>query len=174
MPRGTPQRGDLTGQTRQKLAEENAKELLERQKEVGLVNQVEVIEEAEGIFDPATGEVIEMPEDAQAKVEALAEPQSVEEDPVLDPAVKYPGYDPMKDLQDMQQQRQDKPYHNPLEVDEAPVTVEGEWKIIRVNTDIEEMTYGISNPPYTFLRGHRYRVPKPLYTWLESRGVIYH
>jgi hypothetical protein len=54
-----------------------------------------------------------------------------------------------------------------------PLTVEDEWKVIRVNTDIEEMTYG-AGTSYTFQRGRRYRVPRGLYDWLESRGVVYH
>jgi hypothetical protein len=53
------------------------------------------------------------------------------------------------------------------------MTVESEWRVIRVNTDIEDMTFGIGNQ-LTFLRGRRYRVPRDLYNWLESRGVVYH
>jgi len=176
MPRG-PQQGDFTGRQRQHLAEENAEELAQRQKEVGLVNQVDVVTEEEGIFDPATGQVIEMPSEAAAKIEALNEPVSVEEDPILDPTEVVPGYDPMKNLQTPEtQQRPPAPYRNPHEVQEVegPVSVEGELRIIRVNTDIEQMTYGASNPPMTFLRGHRYKVNQHLYRWLESRGVIYH
>jgi hypothetical protein len=56
---------------------------------------------------------------------------------------------------------------------EDPIVVEDEYRVIRVNTDIEEMTYGIGNT-LTFLRGRRYRVPQHLYAWLESRGVVYH
>ena len=35
------------------------------------------------------------------------------------------------------------------------------------------MTYG-AGTMYTFERGRRYRVPRDLYEWLESRGVVYH
>lgn len=174
MARG-PQRGDFTGAQRQKLAEDNAEQLAARQQEVGLVNQVETLIEEEGIFDPATGRVVEMSAEAQAKIEAMSEPMTMEEDPVLDPTLVVPGYNPMKDLQTVgapQQQARVTP-PNAMEVQEAPMTVEGEWRIIRVNTDIEEMTYGVGEQ-MTFLRGHRYRVPKHLYDWLESRGVVYH
>jgi len=177
MPRGTAQRGDFTGQERQRLAEEKAQELAQRQQEIGLVNQVDMVIEEEGIFDPASGTVIEVPTEAQERIERLQEPVTVEADPILDPKIKVPGYDPMKDLQETQIQQQTRPQAaNTLEVQDLgpePVVVEDEWRDIRVNTDIEEMTYGAGNT-LTFLRGRRYRVPRDLYNWLESRGVVYH
>jgi hypothetical protein len=177
MPRGGPQRGDFTGQERQRLAEEKAKELAERQEEIGLINQVDVVYEEEGIWDPASGQIVEVPEDAQEKIEALSEPVTVDPDPILDPSLKVPGYDPMKNLQATQVQQRTKPQaSNALEVEDLgpePVVVEDEWRVIWVNTDIDEMTYGVNNT-LTFQRGRRYRVPRDLYNWLESRGVVYH
>jgi hypothetical protein len=175
MPRG-PQRGDFTGQQRQKLAEEKAQELVDRQKEIGLVNQVDVVIEQEGIFDPTTGELIELPESAQTKVANLQEPVVVDDDPILDPTQGRVA-DPMKDLRDLETKQQNRPErHNVLEVQDLgsePITVDDEWKVIRVNTDVEDMTYG-AGTNYTFERGRRYRVPRDLYDWLESRGVVYH
>jgi hypothetical protein len=178
MPRGTAQRGDYTGTERQRLAEEKAKELAERQKEIGLVNQVDIVVEEEGIFDPVTGELVELPENAQSKVEELRDqPITVDDDAILDPTHQPAGFDPMKDLRDLETKQQSKPVPtNPMEVLDLgpePITVEDEWRVIRVNTDIEEMTYGVEHT-YTFLRGRRYRVPTGLYEWLESRGVVYH
>jgi hypothetical protein len=176
MPRAM--RGDFTGQQRQRLTEEKAAELAERQKEIGLVNQVDIVVEEEGIFDPATGTLTEpLSPESQAKIAQLQEPVVVEDDPILDPAAPIPTYDPMKDLRDLEIKQRQKPApSNVLEVHdlgEDPIVVEDEWRVIRVNTDIEEMTYGIGNT-LTFLRGRRYRVPQHLYAWLESRGVIYH
>jgi hypothetical protein len=178
MPRGTAQRGDFTGQERQRLTEEKAKELAERQKEIGLVNQVDIVVEEEGIFDPITGELEELPEDAQARIEQMQEqPVVVDDDPILDPAHPAQNYDPMKDLRDLETKQHAKPVvTNPMEVQDLgpePITVDDEWRVVRVNTDIEEMTYGVEHN-YTFLRGRRYRVPRDLYDWLESRGVVYH
>jgi|SRR5215469_6474880 len=177
MPRGAAQRGDFTGSERQRLAEENAAQLAERQKEVGLVNQVDIVYEEEGVWDPASGEVVEMSPEAQERLEALNQPVTVETDPILDPSVPLPGYDPMKDLQVTETQQRPRPQPaNKLEVEDLgpePVVVEDEWRVIRVNSDIEEMTYGAGNT-LTFLRGRRYRVPRDLYNWLESRGVVYH
>lgn len=176
MPRGT-QRGDFTGTQRQRLAEENAVELAKRQEEVGLVNQIDMVREEEGIWDPGTGQVMELSPEAEDRIRQAEEPVTVDTDPILDPSVPVPGYDPMKDLQPVGVQQQARPMTpNPLEVQDLgpePVTVESEWRVIRVNTDIEDMTYGVGTS-YTFLRGRRYRVPYPLYQWLESRGVVYH
>jgi hypothetical protein len=177
MPRGTPQRGDFTGSERQRLTEEKAAELADRQQEIGLVNQVDVVREEQGIFDPETGQVMELSPEAEQRIRQLEEPVTVDTDPILDPAVPVPGYDPMRDLQPVGIQQQTRVMtRNPLEVEDLgpePVTVEDEYRVIRVNTDIEDMTYGIGTS-YTFLRGRRYRVSKHLYQWLESRGVIYH
>lgn len=74
--RANPQRGDYTGRQRQKLAEEKAKELEDRQKEIGLVNQVDIVVEEEGIFDPITGELEELPDSAKAKVDQLKDQPS--------------------------------------------------------------------------------------------------
>lgn len=83
----------------------------------------------------------------------------------------------MKDLREMETQQQEKPVPaNAMEVQDLgaePITVEDEWRVIRVNSDVEEMTYGAGNT-YTFLRGRRYRVPVGLYEWLESRDLVYH
>jgi hypothetical protein len=178
MPAKGPQRGDFTGQERQRLTEEKAAELAERQKEIGLVNQVDIVVEEEGIFDPASGQLTQpLSPETQAKVAQLQEPVVVEDDPILDPAAPVPGYDPMKDLRDLEVKQQPRPAPtNAMEVidlGEDPIVVEDEYRVIRVNTDIEEMTYGIGNT-LTFLRGRRYRVPQHLYQWLESRGVVYH
>jgi len=176
MPRGT-QRGDFTGQQRQTLAEEKAAELAERQQEIGLVNQVDLVREEEGIWDPETGQLMELSSEAEARIRQVEEPITVDTDPILDPSVPVPGYDPMKDLQPVGIQQQVRTVTpNPVEVLDLgpePVIVESDYRVIRVNTDIEDMTYGIGTS-YTFLRGRRYRVSHHLYQWLESRGVIYH
>jgi hypothetical protein len=179
MPRGGPQRGDFTGSQRQRLTEEKAAELADRQKEIGLVNQVDIVVEEEGVFDPATGQLTEpLSEKGQSLIDALHEPVVVEDDdPILDPTKPVEPYDPMKDLRDLEIKQRDRtPAPNALEVVDLgvePILVEEEWRVIRVNSDVEEMTYGAGNN-LTFQRGRRYRVPHDLYNWLESRGLVYH
>jgi hypothetical protein len=176
MPRGTPQRGDFTGQERERLARENQDELVQRQKEIGLVNQVDIVVEEEGVFDPSSGEVLELPDSAKERIAQLEEPIEVEQDPIYDPADHRAVYKGVP-LQDTETKQVPKPVRtNTLEIEdlgEEPIAVQSEFRIIRVNTDIEEMTYGVGNT-LTFLRGRRYRVPSDLYDWLESRGVVYH
>jgi hypothetical protein len=176
--RGGPQRGDHTGRERQRLTNEKAKELADRQKEIGLVNQVDIVVEQEGIFDPITGELEELPESAQEKVDQIKDaPITVDDDEILDPSQPQVAANPMKDFREVQTQQQaQEPAPNPLEVVDLgmePITVEDEWRVIRVNTDVEDMTYG-AGTNYTFLRGRKYRVPKGLYEWLESRELVYH
>jgi hypothetical protein len=178
MPRTASQRGDYTGRERERLTESKAKELADRQEEIGLVNQVDIVVEEEGIFDPTTGELTELSEGAQARIDALNEPVVVDDDPILDPTAPPPiSPNPMQSLQDLEMKQQKRPvapnHMEVMDLGEEPVTVEEEYKVIRVNTDIEEMTYGVGNT-LTFLRGRRYRVPRHLYDWLESRGVVYH
>jgi hypothetical protein len=179
MPRANPQRGDHTGRERQRLTAEKAKELETRQKEIGLVNQVDIVTEEGGIFDPITGELEELPESAQAVIDRLQDtPITVEDDDaILDPSQPQQVSDPMKDLRDLGTKQEEKPVPtNAMEVVDLgsePITVEDEWRVIRVNSDVEEMTYGAGNT-LTFLRGRRYRVPKGLYDWLESRDLVYH
>ena len=177
MPR-QPQRGDFTGQQVQKLQEENLTELAGRQGEIGLVNQVDFVVETEGVFDPATGDVVDLSPEARAEIDRLSAPATVEEDPILDPHTA-PGqpYNPMKDLRPTESQQATRPrLSTNTDVEDLgpePIVVEDEWRVIRVNTDIEDMTYGAGNY-LTFLRGRRYRVPRHLAEWLESRGIVYH
>ena len=48
--------------------------------------------------------------------------------------------------------------------------------VIRVNTDIEEMTYvaGGRRESYTFVVGNRYRVPVYIAQELENTGKLWH
>lgn len=178
MPRARAQRGDFTGTETERLQREHADELARRQQEIGLTNAVDVVIEQEGVFDPATGQLIDMPPEAKAKVDALGDTVIEVEDPdaILDPH-NTPPRDPLQGFQEMiPKQKQKRVSSNPMEVtdlgDEVIVTEE-EYKVIRVNTDIEDMTYGVGNT-MTFLRGRRYSIPLDLYRHLESKGLIYH
>jgi hypothetical protein len=179
VPRGNPARGDFTGKETQRLQRENADELVKRQKEVGLASEVDIVIEREGVFDPVTGALIEMPSEAQAKVDALNEPQEVEADPLYDVGegpmpiaaqVKYP------DTEVKQQPKKSAATTMIPEVTDLgdePILVEQEYVNIRVNTDIEDMTYGVGNT-FSMVRGTRYRVARDLAQHLESKGLVYH
>lgn len=177
MPRASAQRGDYTGIQRQKAAAEKADELAKRQTEIGMANDVDIVIEQEGIFDPVSGQLIEMPPEAQSKIDRIeTQTIEVEEDPIYDPQ-NQPLGDPMRPFEDLEIKQKPKPVRpNAMEVmdlGEDPEVTEPEYRVMRVNSDIEEMTYGAGNT-MTFVRGRRYRVPSHLYEWLDSRGVIYH
>ena len=59
------------------------------------------------------------------------------------------------------------------EVEEVGVGINKEdTVIIRVNTDIEDMTYGVGNN-YTFKAGVRYSVPRHLANYLQGLGYLW-
>jgi hypothetical protein len=60
----------------------------------------------------------------------------------------------------------------PIEVADA-VEVETPMREFRVNTALENMTYGHGNH-YDFEEGVRYKAPKALYDHLDSLGYIWH
>jgi hypothetical protein len=176
MPRPTSQRGDFTGQERERLAREKADELVERQKEIGLVNQVDIVVEEEGVFDPSSGALLEVSDQGRQRIGQINEPVMVDEDEIFDPSQPQPPKPPPPTQVTETQQVPKLTRPNALQVEDLgaePMVVDQEWRVIRVNTDIEQMTYGAGND-LTFLRGRRYRVPRDLYDWLESRGVVYH
>lgn len=59
------------------------------------------------------------------------------------------------------------------EIEEVGVTVNGDDKvIIRVNSDIEDMTFGVGNN-YTFKAGVKYSVPRGLADYLQGLGYLW-
>lgn len=58
------------------------------------------------------------------------------------------------------------------EIEEVGVAVNNDKVIIRVNSDIEDMTFGVGNH-YTFKAGVRYSVPRGLAQYLEGLGYLW-
>jgi hypothetical protein len=182
MARANPQRGDFTGRETQRLQRENADKLVERQNEIGLAGEVDLVVEEEGVFDPVSGELVEMSPEGQAKVEALNQPIEVEEaEPVYEIGEGPKPLDLMQPFEDTQRTKprsRKKASPEPIEVEiedlgDEPVFVEDEYVNIRVNTDIEDMTYGAGNV-FSLARGKQYRVSKHIARHLESKGLVYH
>lgn len=182
--------GDFTGRERDRLMAEHAEEVAEAQERTGIMNQVADLAEEHGIFDPATQEVVGG--DVGERAEEIVF-ESDEE--ILDAgADQTTPLDRMKDLQEpMTQQRPPEPPDNPYEIAPEPprsdgaVTTLAPMVVFRVNTDIEEMTFGREIHyddnknqivgelrTMSFFRGRRYRGPRELYDHLESKGLIYH
>lgn len=58
------------------------------------------------------------------------------------------------------------------EIEEVGVAVNNETVVIRVNSDIEDMTFGVGNH-YTFKSGVRYKVSKELAAYLQGLGYLW-
>jgi hypothetical protein len=58
-----------------------------------------------------------------------------------------------------------------LPVEDMSFNGDGGYRLLRVNTDIEQMTYGVGNT-FDLKRGKRYRVSEDLYQWLDSKGLV--
>lgn len=58
------------------------------------------------------------------------------------------------------------------EIEEVGVNINNEKVIIRLQHDIEDMTYGVGNN-YTFKAGVKYSVPKDLADYLERLGYVW-
>ena len=151
--------GDLTGRTVERLAEEHKEELEAREAEISLTNQVKA-QAKDDVIDADT---------------LLPDPDAVVEDDepgdglVSPPAPPVPSAPPVPEVQ-----RQPEPQLERTQVTHSPgVTVERPKVTFRVNSDVENMTYGAGNN-YTFKEGQRYSGTQDLYNHLDSIGLIYH
>lgn len=56
---------------------------------------------------------------------------------------------------------------------ESPIEVSEEWRVIRTNEDVEDMTFGVGTL-YSFHAGQKTKVPVPVADHLEEKGYIWH
>lgn len=110
----------------------------------------------EHALDPAT---IEALPDGKTDVR----PQTIERTEEPQPAAQF-----------QQQQQQQPPQQRPAapEVVRAP-KVEQSFRIMRVNTDLPDVTIGKDNH-FTFREGTRYKVPQYVYDHLDEKGYVWH
>jgi hypothetical protein len=144
--------GDFTGKKAQQLAEEKAVEIREAQQRVGMVTTVENENDEYGIYDAATGQlVVDLSPEEAARLE---------EEEALD--------DGDEDVEDVVPISHQAPVP---EVDLESLPNPDEMVVLRVNTDVEDMTYGRGNF-YTFMRGKKYRAPRYLRDHLADKGLL--
>ncbi len=162
MPTKTTAAGDATGRKRQQLAKEHAEELRKRDKEITLINAVEQSEVDNGVYDPSSGTLV----DGAADPEKVAAEQGItfvdDDDEVIDTAPARPIA----------------PQYHPQAAQAAQEIVEVDslaepLVIIRVNTDLEQMTFGQGNH-FSFEAGKQYRVTRSLANHLEEKGYVWH
>jgi hypothetical protein len=58
-------------------------------------------------------------------------------------------------------------------VEEVEINLSSATVVIRVNEDIEDMTFGVGNN-YSFKAGQKYKVPKNVADHLEEKGYVWH
>lgn len=56
---------------------------------------------------------------------------------------------------------------------EMPLEVSEEWRVIRTNEDLEDVTIGVNNV-YNFTAGQKTKVPAWVADHLESKGYVWH
>lgn len=59
------------------------------------------------------------------------------------------------------------------EIDFSPVEVTSPTREMRVNQDVDQMTFGVGNH-YDFKVGKKYKVPSALYDHLNELGYVWH
>lgn len=149
--------GDATGRKKVELAEAAAKELADRAKEISLANANAAVVDTEGLFDPVSGLQID-PETGETfpAVEDAPAPE-VAEDP--DVVVDLTGADEPASA---------------VEVADFGVQIaEDEFKTVRMNTTLEDVTIGAGNHYKVLEEGKQYRLPRDHAEYLDGMGYVW-
>jgi hypothetical protein len=168
MAQGTrPSPGDFTGKQKAALAREQQQATEDREVEMSMANETQSYEERVGVFDAQSGERVDQAAPSQVAVEVEERPQPGF--PTRPEEMALSGKeDPETMAQLLSEQRAARPAPNPN-------VVRSPFSTIRVDQDIEDMTYGMKNGEpdnYTFREGLTYRVPTPVAEHLDERGLV--
>lgn len=60
------------------------------------------------------------------------------------------------------------------DIREVPDTQTGNFRIIRMNTTLDDFTYGDPHTHYKLELGKRYRMPTHIATYLDALGYVWH
>ena len=158
---------DFTDREKARLEDENDEERAEAEKRMALASERNAEVAQHGIHDPKTQELLEGPE--------LVDDEDDEESPegALD-APRIAGPPPPEAQQrSLVAGTQQSDGGMAVQLLEDEEEIEQEFKIGRVNTDLESVTFGHGNT-FNFERGKKYRMPRDLYDHLDERGYIFH
>jgi hypothetical protein len=163
---GKPGAGDFTGRQKVQQAKEQSEALKERQGEMSMATAVATEEEEYGVFDPRTG--ARLNEVNPARV-ALEEPEPEIPAPRFGAPQEptYSGKEPVETQQPPVSTR--RAFTAPPEVARSTMVT------IRVEQDIEDMTFGMINGEpnnFNFREGLAYKVPRALAEHLNDRGLV--
>jgi hypothetical protein len=154
----------MTGRAKQQAAKAQVKEVSDRAEEVAMADAQERNAQQTGIWDPQSGERVDTPTAARTVV--VEDPPErggfFQSEPVLT------GQEDPADVPT--------PVASKRAFTQPPVEVaRSTMATIRVDADIEDMTYGMRNGEpnnFTFKEGVQYRVPLPVAEHLNERGLI--
>ena len=164
---GKPSPGDMTGRAKQQSAKDQKQAAEERAQETMMANAEAAREEQVGVFDAQSGARVDTPAAARTAVVVEEPPQMdrggfFQEEPVLtgqeSPEIAAPVVSAKRAF-----------------TQPPPEVVRSSTATIRVDADIEDMTYGMRNGEpnnYTFKEGVSYRVPLPVAEHLNERGLV--
>lgn len=162
--------GDFTGRQKAAQAKEQRDALAAREAELSMQNSALSEEEENGIFDGQTGERLNGPDLNVATAVDLEE----DYDHPVPPGWERPGIDePVFTGQESPEQIA--PALAARRTFSHPEVVRSAEVVIRVESDIENMTYGMKNGEpnnFNFSEGIAYKVPYDVYEHLNERGLV--
>lgn len=167
-----PSSGDHTGRQKQQDARTQSEAVKDRQREISMATAIENEEEQHGVFDPQSGERLDFDEVGSPRV-AYVEEVDVAPNGLL--AGYRPNAEPV--LTGKEAPEDIEPVLAARQAFTQPPTemVYSPFVQIRVDADIEKMTYGMVNGEpnnYDFKEGLQYRVPREVAEHLNERNLV--
>lgn len=180
----TPQtaRTNITGRQREQQIKDNADEIKETQKRLGMMSRVEEVIEQEGVYDPDTGTLLEAPEGAEDLVEVVAQwsadTEEVDAEPVDLTTDELPHVDDIEDtmrelasIVPTKRQEPQKSTGNILVKDVEPIVVAPDTEVVRCIETQEQVTYGAGRT-FDLFAGQKYRMPPHMAAHFASKGLV--
>jgi len=163
-----PSAGDLTGRQKYTQQREQQAAAAERSAEMSMASAVQDEEELRGVFDPQSGDRVDTPPPSQVATVVETVPSQpgftrTEGEPVL--TGQEPPENPPPAVV--------VPKHTLTAM--PPEVVRSATATIRLDTDVEDMTYGMRNGEpnnYNFKEGLAYKVPLAVAEHLNERGLV--
>jgi len=162
-----PSAGDLTGRQKQQQQREQREATQQRAAEMSMSNAAQTDEELNGLFDPQSGERLDAPPPSRVASVVESPPPSG----FPRPEASEPVYTGQEDEDPTPPVLVTKRSFSPL----PPEAVRSTTATIRVDMDIDDMTYGMKNGEpnnFTFKEGLAYRVPVAVAEHLNERGLV--
>lgn len=179
--------GDFTGRQKETSTKEQTKEAQSRRAEISMQNAEDELDAQRSVFDPKTGEKVEGPgpsyvarvvdeddedeEDEESVVDDDEEENDEEDEQsfgfVPDEPV-FTGHETNEEMAPILAKRRER---RPSRVRKVRNAVSR----IRVDADIEDMTFGMINGEpnnFTFREGLVYKVPTEVADHLDERGLV--